>query len=263
MCINAELRDERACIRVAARMDFNITRSLVKLVELKDAVTAAHSWRIALYTQAVAEKLGFDSDNVHRAMHAAVLHDIGKLEIPRAILSKPARLTDTEFATMQKHCCLGHERLVRYGIDDPIALTLVRSHHERIDGSGYPDGLAGTDIPQPARYFAVIDSFDAMTSYRPYRRHAGPDHAPAAIEELQRRAGTWYCTDCVHVFTELYESNALDWILDHYNDRSTLQGLGAGPDLAMLTRARAQPVLSHRLFAQHETLEASLRSPAS
>jgi len=231
-------------------MDPHVTRALVKVVELQDAVTAAHTWRVALYTQALAEYLGLPVEHVRRAMHAAVLHDVGKIDIPRAILAKPAALTDDEYAVIKQHAVLGHERLVRMGEDDPLILALVRSHHERIDGSGYPDRLAGDEIPESARWFAVVDSFDAMTSLRPYRTLAGRDAAKSAIEELNAGAGSLYCTECVDGFTTLFESGDLDWILEHYNDQATLRGLSIAPNALMIASARSEPVLGAGIFAQ-------------
>ncbi len=230
-------------------MDPHVTRALVKIVELQDAVTAAHTWRVALYTQALAEQLGLPVKQVRRAMHAAVLHDVGKIDIPRAILAKPAALTDEEYAVIRQHPVLGHARLLRMGEDDPLVLALVRSHHERIDGSGYPDRLTGDEIPESARWFAVVDSFDAMTSFRPYRTLARRnDAAKAAIEELNATAGTLYCIECVQGFTTLFESGNLDWILEHYNDQATLRGLSSAPNGFMIATARSEPVLGSGIF---------------
>ena len=141
-------------------LDRDIVTALVRVVELKDHSTARHTWRVALYTQALAEAAGVPDDEIPRLMNAAVLHDIGKIDIPEAILAKPGRLTDDEFAIMKTHTVLGYDRLVRMGETDPLILSLVRSHHERLDGSGYPDGLRGEEISRAARYFAVIDSFE-------------------------------------------------------------------------------------------------------
>ncbi len=201
--------------------------SLTRLVEVKDHCTAAHTWRVALYTQAVAEAMGLSDEETFRMMRAAALHDLGKIDIPSRILSKPSPLTPDEVAIIQTHPTLGYERLVRMQEADPIVLALVRSHHERVDGTGYPDAIGGNEIPFAARVFAVIDAFDAMTSIRPYRRDTGSSAAARAIEEIQSKAGSWYCKEAVQVFTALIESGQLRWIQRHYNDQKSLDGLGS------------------------------------
>ncbi len=206
-------------------MDPDLLNALLMDVERTDGLTAAHTWRVALYAQALAEAAGTIGDDVNLAMRAAVLHDVGKIDIPCEILTKPGRLTDREFAIIRTHPQLGYDRLVRLGATDPVILGVVRSHHERLDGSGYPDGLAGDRIPGSARCFSVIDTFDAMTSIRPYRRGGGPHAAGRAIRELNARAGTWYCPEAVRLLTELFEAGKLTWILKQFNDETNLHRL--------------------------------------
>lgn len=203
----------------------NLVEILVKLVELKDHSTAAHTYRVALYTQAMAESAGVDPVNVRRYMRAAALHDIGKIDIPYNVLNKAGRLTDDEYDLIKQHTVFGYDRLVSMGETDEVVLQLVRSHHERLDGTGYPDGLKGEDIPRPARFFAVIDTFDAMTSLRSYRTEVGRDAALAAIAELESKAVTWFCPIAVRLLRELYESGKLDWILAYYNDEESMESL--------------------------------------
>ena len=112
----------------------------------------------------------------------------------------------------------GHDRLVRMGETDEHLLGLVRSHHERWDGLGYPDGLAGESIALGPRFFAVIDSFDAMTSIRPYRDRIGEDAAELALLELEAGKGTRYWPEAVDAFTDLYRSEQITWILHYFND---------------------------------------------
>ncbi|MBX3386848.1 MAG: HD domain-containing protein [Phycisphaeraceae bacterium] len=166
----------------------------------------------------MAERLSVPQDLLQRVTHAAALHDLGKLDVPDSILKKPGPLTPSEFETIKLHPIRGHEWLLSLGEQDPIVLNFVRHHHERVDGTGYPDGLRGGDIPLGARYFAVVDSFDAMTSKRPYRPSAGRELAPQAIEQLQAGIGSRYCRDCVEAFIDLYRSGQLDWVMEHYND---------------------------------------------
>ena len=219
-------------------MDFEVISALLKLVEERDAGTAAHTWRVALYALALGEAEGLERTDQQRFMRAAVLHDIGKIDIPKAIIAKPGRLTAEEYEVVKTHAWLGYRRLQSLGERDQLVLDVVRWHHERLDGSGYPDGLAGERIPPPARWFAIIDSFDAMTSRRPYRRTVGEVAADRAIEELQHYAGSWYCPDAVQAFVTLYGSGKLTWILHLLNDEQSLIELPPAPDQATLTAAR-------------------------
>jgi putative nucleotidyltransferase with HDIG domain len=199
-------------------MSPDIVEALVKTIELKDQSTAAHTWRVVLYARALAEKAGMPREFIGRLTVGAALHDVGKIDIPDHILQKPGKLTDDEFKIIQSHTSLGHERLKRMGEDDPVVLELVRHHHERIDGKGYPDGLAGDAIPVVAKYFAVIDTFDALTSFRPYRKEVGEAAAEKALIELNDCIGTRYDKGAVDIFTALYREGALEWILHYFND---------------------------------------------
>jgi len=197
----------------------DLIQALVRVLEVKDLSTAAHTWRVVLYTRAMAEAHGLDRGTITRLTHGAALHDVGKIEVPDEILQKPGPLTPAERAIIETHATLGYERLVRMDEADPLILGLVRHHHERWDGLGYPDRLKGEAIPLGARYFAVIDSFDAMTSLRAYRTDVGADAAAKAIVELKNGSGLRYCGSCVEAFTDLYESGKLGWILEYFNDR--------------------------------------------
>ena len=199
-------------------MDPVLLNTMLAEIEDRDRSTAAHTWRVVLYTRALAEAFGVDDDTLHRLTQAAALHDIGKLDIPAEILTKPGKLTDQEFEVMKLHTVAGFARLVDMSIDYEVALNLVKHHHERWDGRGYPFGLAGEAIPLGARYFAVIDSFDAMTSHRPYRHEVGPEAAARAIGELRTGSGNRYWPDAVEAFVALHDTGALDWIGTHFND---------------------------------------------
>ncbi len=191
---------------------------LLRQIEEKDMSTVAHTWRVALYTRAMAELAGSPTENIERFTLGAALHDLGKLDVPTAILQKPGRLTEEEFDAVKLHPVAGFDRLVAMGVDDQAVLDLVRHHHERIDGLGYPDGLRGEEIPRIARFFAVIDTFDALTSVRPYRREVGPRAAERALEELHAGVGSRYCRDAVEMFAQLYRSHRVDWVLGHFQD---------------------------------------------
>lgn len=225
-------------------MDQEIVNVLVKIVELKDETTAAHTWRVTLYAKALAEAFDLPPAEVARIMQGAVLHDIGKIDIPYEILAKPGRLTDEEYEIIKTHAKLGWERLVRMGEDDPVILAMVRSHHEHLDGTGYPDGLAGDDIHLAARKFSVIDTFDAMTSLRPYRKVTGIEAARMAIEELNANVGTQYCPLAVRQFTTLFESGELDWILEYFNDAKSMESLSltSAPHVNEVHVARSSPL---------------------
>ncbi|MCC6678405.1 MAG: HD domain-containing protein [Phycisphaerales bacterium] len=218
-----------------------IVQSLVKIIELKDASTAAHTWRVVLYLRTMAEEAKIDHDTIGRLTTAAALHDFGKIDIPDEVLQKPGKLTDDEFEVMKQHTVLGHERLVQMGVDDPVVLNLVRHHHERHDGLGYPDRLGGDRIPLLPRYFAVIDSFDAMTSIRPYRKEVGEEAAKRALAEIHAGAGTRYAPDAVEVFSRLYDSGQLDWILHYFNDQCPVPAFEHGPALQKRKPETAKP----------------------
>ncbi len=197
----------------------DIIEALVRTIELKDRTTAAHTWRVVLYTRTLAEVFGLDHQTIARLSTAAALHDLGKIDIPDHILQKPGKLTPEEFEIMKTHTVLGYERLVSMGEDDPLILELVRHHHERVDGLGYPDGLRERQIPQAAKMFAVVDTFDALTSIRPYRHEIGLAAARSAAAQLQADRGTHFAPECVDAFIEQFQSGNLHWILEHFNDR--------------------------------------------
>lgn len=215
-------------------LDPHLIESLVKIIELKDLSTGAHTWRVALYARAMAEAFGLGHDVIERVTRAAALHDLGKIDVPGAILRKPGPLTPAERARMQQHPVLGYDRLIEMGEDDPIVLQLVRHHHERVDGTGYPDRLAGEQIPPVARQFAVIDAFDAMTSVRPYRTQVGEAAAERAVAELERGAGTAYDPVAVQRFVGMYRSGALSWILHYANDELMPEPLEVLPPVVVV-----------------------------
>jgi HD-GYP domain-containing protein (c-di-GMP phosphodiesterase class II) len=159
-----------------------------------------HLTTVAELAVAVARKLGLTQAEVAQVRHAADLHDVGKVAIPDAILNKPGPLDDDEWVFMRRHTIIG-ERIVAAAPALGAVASLVRASHERHDGGGYPDGLAGEDIPLGARIVAVCDSFDAMVADRPYRK-ALPDSV--ALQELERCAGTQFDPAVVRAFREAY-----------------------------------------------------------
>jgi len=152
---------------------------------------ALHASSVASLAGRVCRGLGLDDDETRVVERAALLHDIGKLAIPAAILDKPGALSDDEWTVVQRHPVFG-EAVVAAVAPDPEVQQLVRHHHERWDGRGYPDGLAGEEIPLGARVIAACDAFDAMTSTRVYRPACGTD---AALAEIVEGAGTQFDID--------------------------------------------------------------------
>lgn len=173
---------------------------LLQALEVRDPLTAAHCRRVAALCHHVAEVLDLPAADSRTLHHAASLHDIGKLGIDDAILFKPGRLSLDEHLAMQRHPAIGAALLQRHW---PDVATIVRSHHENVDGTGYPDGLTGTQIPLASRIIAVCDSWDAMTTDRPYRQ--GMDHAFAAKILREGAGGQWDAT-VVAVLPEIVSS---------------------------------------------------------
>ncbi len=174
-------------------------RSLAEAIDAKDSYTRGHSDRVAEYADALARSLSLSENELSAVRCAGYLHDTGKIGIPDAILLKPGRLTDEEYQMIKNHPILSHK--IIEPVDFPYDVKpIVRHHHERIDGSGYPDGLVGDDIPLGARIVGIADAYEAMTSDRPYRKAL--THA-AAITELRRCAGTQFDTGLVRAFIEI------------------------------------------------------------
>jgi HD-GYP domain-containing protein (c-di-GMP phosphodiesterase class II) len=164
--------------------------ALSRAIEAKDYYTGGHTERVAAIAVALAKRLGFTGSDLDAIEIGGLLHDVGKIGIPERILQKPGRLDAEEMKAMQEHPIISD--YILSGVDLPLLVRqIARSSHERIDGDGYPDNLAGEAIPLAARIVFVADAFDALTSDRPYR--AGR-HVAAALEELRRNAGTQFCS---------------------------------------------------------------------
>jgi len=186
-------------LALAARLDdanLATVEALASTVDAKDAYTRGHSGRVAAYAAAIAGSLGLPAADVARIRQAGVLHDVGKIGVPDAILLKPGQLSDEEFAVIKQHPEIG-ERILRGLPFLAEILPAVRHHHERWDGRGYPDGLAGDAIPHDAAILAVADSLDAMTSSRTYRVAL---LAAEAIRRVREGAGAQYDPRVVAAF---------------------------------------------------------------
>src|SRR5437588_8570967 len=156
-------------------------------VDAKDQITHGHIRRVQIYAVELAKRLGVKDDRQLKAIEAAaLLHDMGKLAIPEHILNKPGKLTPAEFEKMKRHADIGADLLSSVKFPYPV-VPIVRHHHEHWDGTGYPAGISGTDIPIGARILSVVDCFDALTSDRPYRPRLADTEA---FNILRDRRGT-------------------------------------------------------------------------
>ena len=175
----------------------NGVQMLVHALEAKDAYTSGHSSRVSRYAVKAAVQLGFTGDALEQIRLGGELHDIGKIGTKEVILNKPGPLTPAEFQHIKEHAPLGEKILAPFLAGSPSVLRIVRSHHERMDGSGFPDALRGEDIPLEARIVAVVDAFDAMTTNRAYRLPRTPVQA---VEELRRCSGIHFDRAVIEAF---------------------------------------------------------------
>ncbi len=174
--------------------------SLTKAIDAKDAYTRGHSSRVADYSEGIAKELGYSIKKLEMLRYISLLHDCGKIGVKEHILNKPGRLDEEEFREMQRHSELGASIIGNVGMLAE-GVKIVRHHHERFDGGGYPDGIKGPDIPEGARIICVADAFDAMTTNRPYRRAMTPEEA---MEELNRCSGSQFDPRIVEAFIKAY-----------------------------------------------------------
>lgn len=174
--------------------------ALSRSMQAKDDYTGGHVERVSELAVALAEQLGYSGQELDAIEIGALLHDIGKIGIPESILRKPGPLDDSEWEVMRKHPLVSEYILSSVDLPESV-LHIARSSHERIDGLGYPDGLAGDEIPLPARIVLVADALDALTSTRPYRMGRG---FHAAFEEIRAHSGTQFCPTVVAALGDLY-----------------------------------------------------------
>src|SRR5579871_560828 len=179
---------------------YDITlEALGDALDLKDAETEGHSKRVTAFTIAIARAMGLSGDKIRVIARGAFLHDIGKMAIPDAILRKPGALTEAETEIMREHCFRGYQMLKKIPFLSE-ASEIVYSHQERFDGTGYPRGLSGQDIPMGARIFSIADTLDAITSDRPYR---AAQSIQVARDEVERFSGRQFDPEVVRVFMEM------------------------------------------------------------
>jgi putative nucleotidyltransferase with HDIG domain len=186
------------------KMYMSIIKTLAKVLDARDPYTAGHSDRVANYSFVTAKQMGFNNRECEELYKAALMHDIGKIGVPDEVLRKPTRLTAEEYSMIKQHTVIGAEILSNLEPKSVMknAVQIARSHHERMDGSGYPEGLKGQDIPLFARIVGVVDAFDAMTTIRSYSKGSTLREAAA---ELIRCKGTLFDESVVEAFTSILE----------------------------------------------------------
>ena len=209
--LDAQIHEkEKTQERLAGALRSTI-EAMAKTMEWRDPYTAGHQKRVAQISMAIGKKLGMDNDAIQALYMAGMVHDIGKVAVPSEILTKPTHLTELEMKMVQEHAETGYQILKDIPFPWPIA-EMVHQHHERLDGSGYPKGLAGDQITQGARILAVADTIEAMATHRPYRPARG---LTSAMSEIQTEAGTKLDAKVVSAAFEIMkEGNALQEIIE-------------------------------------------------
>lgn len=183
---------------------YNTVETLVRTIQAKDQYTSGHSTRVSRYALLIADKLELGTKEKHQLYLASMLHDIGKIGVPDELLNRPGKLTDEEMERVRNHVQLGASMIEMLGEMHPI-VPLIRHHHESWDGTGYPDGLKGEEIPLISRIVSVADMYDAMTSDRPYRKRRSQAEA---VAEIQRTIGTKLDPRVAEAFLEVLKEIA-------------------------------------------------------
>jgi putative nucleotidyltransferase with HDIG domain len=196
--ITGELGPEELVAHEEALLGPQVRAIMVRLAE-KDSSTERHTRRVALLAVRLGERLGLSAGRLRRLAVGAMLHDIGKLQVPDEILSKPAALTDDEFAVIRRHPAWGEQLAGELGFDR-YTRRLIRSHHERLDGGGYPDGLGARSLDLDTRLLTVCDVYDALVSDRVYRPALSVD---AALDLMFEDAVTAFDQECLHALAAL------------------------------------------------------------
>ncbi len=195
----AEKRLQQSLVRLRRTLDETVN-ALASAVETRDPYTAGHQWRVTELACAIAEEMGLSEERIEGIYVAGLLHDIGKIYIPAEILSKPNGLTENEFNLFKDHPQIGYDIIKKIEFPWPVA-KIVLQHHERMDGSGYPQGLSGNDILLEARILGVADVVEAMAPHRPYRPALG---VGGALEEILHNKGTLYDPEVVDACLKLF-----------------------------------------------------------
>ena len=185
------------------RVNMNIIRSLAYTIDAKDRYTSGHSQRVAEYSLAIAKRMGKDEDEQKIIYYAGLLHDVGKIRIPEALINKPGKLTDDEFDQIRIHTVSGYHILKDINDDERIGYG-AKYHHERYDGTGYPNGLSGENIPEIARIIGVADAYDAMASNRSYRKALAQD---VVRQEIERGKGKQFDPQIADIMLEMIDED--------------------------------------------------------
>lgn len=203
---NAEyLREIEEKNREIQRVMLDTTTTIVNIIDAKDEYTKGHSQRVSEYSAAIARELGYSEEEIANVRYVALMHDIGKIGIPDAILKKPDRLDAEEFAMMKQHVTIGAGILHENHMINDLEIG-ARYHHEKFDGSGYAEGLKGENIPEIARIIGLADTYDAMTTNRVYRKRLTDQEV---IAELRENSGTQFDPKLVELFLRLLEEGKL------------------------------------------------------
>ena len=210
--LNEEVDRQTAVARERADrlelMNEEVVNMLAMTIDAKDRYTNGHSFRVSVYSEALARHLGWDEEEIKAIKREALLHDIGKIGIPDEVLNKPERLTDSEFNIIKSHAVIGGDILARSSSMTDAA-NVAKFHHERYDGKGYPTGVRGRNIPLHARIVSIADAYDAMSSDRIYRKSLDKE---TIRSELLRGIGTQFDPDLLIEFLELFDSGELERI---------------------------------------------------
>ena len=185
------------------RLFMHVVSSLASAIDAKDTYTNGHSGRVAEYSREIARRAGYEGKELEDIYMMGLLHDVGKIGIPDAVINKPVKLTDEEYDIIKNHPVLG-ARILGNIKEMPKLANGARWHHERYDGKGYPDGLSGEDIPEEARIIAVADSYDAMTSHRSYRKSLPQE---VVREEIEKGKGTQFDPRFACIMLEMMEED--------------------------------------------------------
>jgi putative two-component system response regulator len=211
VAIPIDLRELIARLRVLARQKrytddlehaASVMTALSTMIEARDRYTEGHCHRMANHAAMLGRRIGLSGDEIHVLRRGSFLHDIGMLAVPDTVLLKPSRLDPDERELIRSHTVIGESFISNLHSLQPVR-SIVRHHHERRDGSGYPDGLRGDDIPLPAQIVGLVDVFEAMTSPRPYQRTASPREALAVLHRHAKQG--WHSEQLVNEFARLID----------------------------------------------------------
>jgi len=184
----------------------DVINTLASIVEIKDPYTSGHQKRVALLAVAISRELGLDEEKIEVINTAALIHDIGKINLPASVLTRPGRLSKIEYDMVKTHSRLGYDMINHIEFPKPVS-DIVLQHHERIDGSGYPQGLKGDEIIPEAKILAVADVVEAMISHRPYRPALG---IGKAVEEIKKGREKLYDPRVVNACIKVIKSKKID-----------------------------------------------------